>query len=30
MRTGEVYANGFPQEIIDMGEEAFFAAISGQ
>ena len=29
-RTGEVYADGYPQEILDMGEEAFMAAISGQ
>lgn len=25
-RTGEVYPDGYPQEIMDMGEEAFNAA----
>ena len=29
-RTGEVFAGGFPQEILDMGEEAFKAAIAAQ
>ena len=27
-RTGEVYGEGYPQEILDMGEEAFMAAIN--
>jgi hypothetical protein len=25
--SGEVYMDGYPQEIIDMGEEAFMAAM---
>ena len=28
-RTGELYMDGYPQEIMDMGEEAFHAAIAG-